>query len=144
MDLLSAREQQLVEKIRMMKTMKLSQEEIIKSFDKDELDLVKRAVVINHIEKGTKANIGEIREWSGKKYKKQPNGKWVEVSESHGLNKRDHEDEAKSKRVIAWNTKDDEYRKKFSDESKLNEEAASKLSDKEHSDEEVGLKQKKN
>jgi len=84
----------------------------------------------NDIEKGQKANIGEIHTWGGKKYKKQANGKWMEVSE-HGKTKEEHSDESKNKRVIAWNTKDDEYRKKYSDESKLNEEAASKLSDKE-------------
>jgi len=37
------------------------------------------------IEKGSKANIGEVREWSGKKFQKQANGEWKEVSE--GANK---------------------------------------------------------
>ena len=33
------------------------------------------------IQKGKAAVTGEIREWGGKKYKKQANGKWLEVSE---------------------------------------------------------------
>jgi len=31
------------------------------------------------LEKGKKANIGEIREWNGKKFQKQANGKWEEI-----------------------------------------------------------------
>lgn len=34
------------------------------------------------IEKGAKANIGETREWDGKKMQKQANGEWVEVKET--------------------------------------------------------------
>lgn len=32
----------------------------------------------SYIQKGKKANIGEIREWQGKKYQKQADGKWKE------------------------------------------------------------------
>ena len=32
------------------------------------------------IEKGNKAVVGEVRTWGDKKYKKQPNGKWVSIS----------------------------------------------------------------
>lgn len=40
------------------------------------------------IEKGKKVPIGEITTHKdGKKYKKQANGKWIQVSESHGLTK---------------------------------------------------------
>jgi hypothetical protein len=39
------------------------------------------------IEKGKKAEIGEIREWGGKRFRKQANGKWLEVSE-HGMTKK--------------------------------------------------------
>lgn len=45
-------------------------------------------------EKGKKGNIGEIRDWGGKKYKKQGNGKWMEVSESHGKTSKEHREEA--------------------------------------------------
>lgn len=41
----------------------------------------------NDIEKGQKANIGEIRVWGGKRYKKQANGKWMEVSHLGRTNK---------------------------------------------------------
>ena len=42
------------------------------------------------LQKGKSAMIGEIREWQGKKYKKQSNGKWVEVSEQ-GMTRKEHE-----------------------------------------------------
>lgn len=51
--------------------------------------------VHNDIEKGHTANIGEIHTWNGKKYKKQANGKWKEVSESHRMTKEEHEEKAK-------------------------------------------------
>lgn len=52
-------------------------DEILKSYESD-------------IEKGKKANVGEIREWAGKRYRKQANGEWLEVSE-HGVTKKEHE-----------------------------------------------------
>lgn len=46
------------------------------------------------LEKGKSAQIGEIREWSGKRYKKQANGKWLEVSK-YGLTKEEHQKQSK-------------------------------------------------
>jgi hypothetical protein len=44
-------------------------------------DIVSKSIEVDCIAKGSKANIGEIREWSGKKYQKQANGQWKEVVE---------------------------------------------------------------
>jgi hypothetical protein len=80
----------------------------------------------------SKAMVGEVREWSGKKYKKQSNGKWLEVSESHGfLTKQEHKKESEF------------FRSKHTGNHNLHKKIASKLSDKEHSDEEVGLEGEK-
>lgn len=53
-------------------------------------DLFNKAIGELDLLKGGKAGVGEIREWGGKKYKKQPNGKWLEVSHSHGLTNEHH------------------------------------------------------
>ena len=111
------------------------EEYVKKGFDEGRLS---EDEYLDTIEKSHKGTIGEIREWNGKKFKKQANGKWLQVSE-HGMTKEEHTDEAKNKRQIAWRTTDDEYRKKFHDESKSHEIKASSLSDKEHTDEEVGI-----
>jgi len=87
--------------------------------------------VSDDFQKGKAANIGEIRTWSGKKYKKQTNGKWVEVSE-HGMTKEEH-----SKKVNELASKKGEEIG-YAHHSKQ----SSKLSDKEHSDEEVGVDNK--
>ena len=42
------------------------------------------------IKGGKKAVVGEIREWSGKRYRKQANGKWLEVSKAHNMSKEEH------------------------------------------------------
>ena len=111
----------------------------------------------NLLKGGKKANVGEVREWSGKKFKKQANGKWVEVSE-HGMTKKEHETESDKKLFQAkkhgykhapgggnWGSphkKEINHNKKY---DKLymshldHRDLSSKLSDKEHSDEEVGL-----
>lgn len=142
------KEQQLAVKINNMSVLNLSKEEILKSFDKDELNIIKSQFgkMLDVIEKGKAANIGEIREWSGKKYKKQSNGKWLEVSESHGKTKKEHEFESDVKKEsasLADKDKKDFVRDTKLESSKLHSEQASKLSDKEHSDEEVGLGEKK-
>lgn len=133
MDLINkARLTQLENKINIMKSFKVSDEEIEKSFSKDELDL---------IEKGAKANIGEIRDWGGKKYKKQPNGKWLEVSE-HGMTKKEHKDKAEEHYKNIGKFLDEnnvDYADKEQGRNVIHNTIASKLSDKEHSDEEVGL-----
>jgi hypothetical protein len=41
------------------------------------------------IEKAQKANVGEIRTWDGKRYMKQPNGKWLQISK-HGFTHKEH------------------------------------------------------
>lgn len=69
----------------------------------------------------------DTTEHNGKKYKKQTNGKWMEVSDSHGLTKKEHEGKG-------LNSGDDSYAHTI---------RSTKLSDKEHTDEEVGLGEKK-
>jgi hypothetical protein len=125
--------------------MQMTSDEIQKSFTSEELDLIEKAKYIRRegikgnyryvyeephnsdIEKGGKpASIGEIREWGGKKFKKQPNGKWVEVSE-HGMTKKQLEYIIKTSHTGG-------------DESKFNERdnaIASKLSDKEYDESEL-------
>ena len=44
-----------------------------------------------YLQKGQVGMVGEVREWQGKKYKKQANGKWLEVSE-YGMTKKEHSD----------------------------------------------------
>jgi glutathione peroxidase-family protein len=94
------------------------------------------------IEKSGKANIGDIHIWNGKKFKKQVNGKWVEVSESHGMTKKEHEFQSDVKKEAAsLAAKDKKYfiRDTKLESGKLHSEQASKLSDKEYSDEEVEI-----
>jgi hypothetical protein len=88
------------------------------------------------LEKGAKANTGEIREWSGKKYKKQANGKWLEISESHGMTKREH----LTKKLDPTSVGDNPKGLMGGNFKKYHRGISSKLSDKEHSDEEVGIK----
>ena len=78
------------------------------------------------LEKAKTAIIGEVHTWNGKKFKKQPNGKWLEVSESHEMTKKEHSDKGLHS----------------GDESWAHTLRANKLSDKEYSDEEVGLGRK--
>lgn len=89
--------------------------------------------VENDIEKGKVANIGDIHIWNGKKFKKQPNGKWLEVSEQHNMTKEEH------------SIKVNELASKKGEEIGYahHQKQASKLSEKEYSDEEVGLGEKK-
>lgn len=93
-------------------------------------EIVKRK---DEIEKGKKAEYGEIREWNGKKMKKQPNGKWVEVS-TFGKTKKEHEET--SKQTLPQDMKKEGWDQKGF--SKLHKEESSKLSDKEYEDHEVG------
>jgi len=84
--------------------------------------------------------VGSIHEHNGKKYKKQDNGKWLEVSEQ-GLTKKEHD---KAWVDIGLNSSpSDFYSHHFQATRKKHQEAASKLSDKEHTDEEIGLGSKK-
>lgn len=96
------------------------------------------------LEKGKRANIGEIREWSGKKYRKEANGKWLEVSE-HGMTKKEHEahhDKLKEG-AAKFNDSNSQFHKDHINRANESLQSSKKLSDKEHSDEEVGITKKK-
>lgn len=112
------------------------------------VDTIEKSVV-DDIQKSKPAVAGEIREWSGKKYKKQPNGKWVEVSESHGMTKKEHQEKAtidsanafraakKSGGKSSNSIKYDEKSTELSISGHKHREISSKLSDKEHDEEEL-------
>lgn len=94
----------------------------------------KEGLRINESQRKTVENkpVGSIHEHNGKKYKKQSNGKWVEVSE-HGMTKKEHEFKESSHRTMKekvqhWGKAHEE------NEEKKHQEAASKLSDKEYDD----------
>lgn len=89
----------------------------------------------SQIEKARAATIGEIREWSGRKYKKQANGKWVEISVA-GLSNKEHKDKAKNYLLNAHKSHDPKGNEELADQHQI---ASSSVSDKEYSDEEIGL-----
>lgn len=92
------------------------------------------------LEKGGKQGmVGEIREWDGKKFKKQSNGKWLEVSE-HGMTKKEHgkivdhtakEWSKTQKNIFTART---ENAKKLANDNAKHRENFEKLSDKEYDD----------
>lgn len=86
-------------------------------------------------------SVGSTHEYNGKKYKKQSNGKWLEVSESHGITKKEHNYQANYSKEMS--EKPSLHTSKHEDAEKWHKTEASKLSDKEHTDEEVGLGSKK-
>jgi hypothetical protein len=95
----------------------------------------------NVLQKSKKANVGEVHTWNGKRYKKQSNGKWLEVSEHDRTHSFLMETSAILKRK-AQERRDfgipyaaGEYEK----DSIYWKEQASKLSDKEYEDHEIGL-----
>jgi hypothetical protein len=81
--------------------------------------------------------------WGGKKYKKQSNGKWLEVSE-HGLSKKEHNEKSKLHKENSESQQHSYVKEAQRKESVKHSNSASKLSDKEYSDEEVGLTDKGN
>ena len=89
--------------------------------------------------------VGSIHEHNGKKYKKQANGKWLEASESYGMTKKEHEIQRANFLSNSKNMegKDEDASSASFNAAKLAEKHISKLSDKEHTDEEVGLGSKK-
>jgi hypothetical protein len=96
---------------------------------------------LNTIEKSshTKAMIGDERTWDGKRYKKQVNGKWLQVSDA-GMTKREHYDKAiEESNNSTLQSKSKEERDVHNEKSNNHFSSGSKLSPKEHSDEEVGL-----
>jgi hypothetical protein len=81
---------QLTQKIGVMKGMQMSDEEIEKSFDKSELDLIEKAVVENNIEKGgSRAILGEIRKFGGRDYIKTHDG-WKFHGKGTGAKAQEH------------------------------------------------------
>lgn len=102
-----------------------------------------RYIQSDDIEKGKPANAGEIRVWSGKKMRKQPNGKWVEVSE-HGMTKKEHQSKSeyyhgKASGKVDSNTtnRGDKGAKMDFEAYKHHQEQYSKLSDKEYDESEL-------
>lgn len=112
------------------------------------------------IEKGAKGVVGEVRVWGGKSYKKQPNGKWLEISErGMASTKPEKGDIYHSSNMAGYIIKisgvypEDKSLTYYNFLDKSNNEITIKefqdkvgtgswvkqLSDKEHSDEEVGL-----
>ena len=88
--------------------------------------------------------VGSIHEHNGKKYKKQVNGKWLEISEQ-GRTRKEHLESLKRSQDI-----EREYEKQGSkaplshkQEISIQLSNAERLSDKEYTDEEVGLGSKK-
>lgn len=98
------------------------------------------------IEKAQKANIGDIHIWDGKRYKKIANGKWVEVSESHGMSSKEHGIMAQDLKERSDKTTNrgisTKESIKYNDEANSHANIAGKLSDKEYTDEELDGKVK--
>lgn len=86
------------------------------------------------ITKSRRAEVGETRQWKGKSYKKQSNGKWLEVSESHGLTKKEH---MKLEEWAIGATKSKKYKTESPTYIGVNKRIAEKLSDKEYTDGEM-------
>lgn len=106
-----------------------SQPEDINPFDKFEED----------IQKGKPAAIGETRVWNGKKVKKIAEGKWVEIS-SEGKSRKEHEFESNKANVEEHSSnasKKDIETGRLKRIEERHKEQASKLSDKEYTDEEI-------
>lgn len=74
-------------------------------------EIISKSIDSDLLCKGKKANIGEIREWSGKKYQKQSDGTWKEVSEKS--NQDDRYGEVMGKLKQAWNSKKEPERMKM-------------------------------
>ena len=121
------------------KNLKTGKKEIIYKDIKGEDDSVKKE--------------GDIIEYNGKKYKNQGDNKWLEVSE-HGKTKKQHENDianydrwiSKYAETISSGTNKDvnleNFLSGFKKDRDIHLNLASKLSDKEHSDGEVGLGKK--
>ena len=91
------------------------------------------------------AKSDDVHEHGGKHYKKQANGKWLEVSKTHGKTKDQHEKEYKQNVHLSFGyDKEPALAQKHFNQSEEHKMIAKKLSDKEHSDEEVGLDKKDN
>lgn len=102
----------------------------------------------DNIIKAHAASIGEIRKWGDKSYKKQANGKWMEVSE-HGMTKKEHEESGTNHMrfadKIGLNSSAQDFEshhfqstyKEHRKEQEKHKLSASKLSDKEHDESEL-------
>jgi hypothetical protein len=99
----------------------------------------------NDISKGRAASVGEIRVWGGKKFRKQANGKWVEVSDQ-GKTRKEHV-KLGNKNPYKTSAKTVAERKELEDRfnrhRNTHHSLASKLEDKEYTDEELGVKDSK-
>jgi hypothetical protein len=123
---------QLIEKVRIMAASGLTGDEIRKSLDDSELELMKS---VNDIQKGKVAQVGEVRVWQGKKFRKQPNGKWVEISDK-GMSKKDHEDYIEMEKFSRSGSGGKESGK-TNENIKRHQEISSRLSGKEYDDSEL-------
>lgn len=88
------------------------------------------------LQKGVAATIGEVRTWDGKRYKKQANGKWMQVSE-HGMTKEEHADKATKLYPKGTITSKNFHKKASSDKHR---EQASKLDSKQYDETELNSK----
>ena len=84
------------------------------------------------LQKGKVAMVGEVREWQGKKYKKQVSGKWVEVSEQ-SMTKKEHGEKLSlaNSWVAHTENKDKEANEAWKKEQSKHKETVEKLSDEE-------------
>lgn len=110
----------------------------IQEFHKSNEENINKALgLYSDLVKAKPASVGEIRQWGNKKYKKQPNGKWIEVSE-HGMTKKEHEFESD---LHDEKSKDSGFNSKHQEESKdksgYHKNVASKLSYKEYDESEL-------
>lgn len=94
------------------------------------------------LQKSKSLPIGTIHIWKGKKFKKQPNGKWVEVSE-HGMTSREHTQQSIKLQSESHKEFSPRGKEKKFKESLKHQKYSDKISDKEYSDEEVTGGEKK-
>lgn len=105
-------------------------ENIFKSYNTPDLEKSEE----NTLEKANNATIGEIREWGGKKYKKQANGKWMQVSD-HGMTKQQHENKVAEHKATTLNDEVDYNDRKISERKWKNNEKALQHFDGDHAKE---------
>jgi hypothetical protein len=118
----------------------------IKKAQLNRIDAIQKAFTSSDediLEKGKSATIGEIRTWGDKKYRKQPNGKWVEVSEK-GVSAKEHLKYAKKHKLIADKETSNTVANSYYESSGRHYDAAEKLSDKEYDESELSGGEKTN
>lgn len=90
-----------------------------------------------YFEKGGMGVAGEVRTWGGKKYKKQSSGKWMQVSESHGLTRKEHAEKNQEYSKKISSIENEEEINKYVDRAKKHTDTAFKLDDKEYDESEL-------